>query len=71
MRFRHTQAFGDGLRIEFGELAQRHAMIKCAGVEKIGGQAPRFGLEFAKAYDAGIHAKPDEILTGIGHDKKA
>ena len=41
-------SFG-GFGVEFGELAQRVAVVEKAGIEEVGRKPPCLGLEFAKA----------------------
>jgi hypothetical protein len=48
--------------IEFSQAAQFGAVVKQAGVEEIGRQAPGLGLEFSKAQHLGLHRKGHEIL---------
>jgi hypothetical protein len=52
----------DALCIELRQPAELGAIVKQAGVEKIGGKPAGLGLEFAKAQHAGIHRKLHEIL---------
>ena len=50
------------LCIELGQPAQLGAIVKQAGIEEIGAQAPGLGLEFAKAQDARIHRELHKFL---------
>jgi len=54
-----------GFGVEFGEFAERVAIVEQAGVEEIGRKPPCLGLEFAKAQYLATDGEFDEILTKI------